>query len=269
MPDRPLPLPDSDELASVVTVAELRRIYRVLYERRDDPPTRAEVEAALEEMTGEKHSQRGRRARDLYPIFDIQKTRERRPRYQLLGWATTPASARRPMSRRLRAEVLAPQRCAMCGRTPLDDGVRLVVDHVLPIDWGGSDDPDNLQPLCDDCNGGKKNLFSSFGGLDLIRAAALQDEPHRRIGQLLKQQVGTWMPGAVISAVASHGHYQEDWQKRTRELRTLGWKIEWRRQRNDQARTVTSYRVTKVGDWPEGNIAAEIRRRERLRRKSG
>jgi hypothetical protein len=42
------------------------------------------------------------------------------------------------------------------------------------------------------------------------------------------------VPSDLIGVVASAKQYQEDWQKRLRELRTLGWMIEYRRE-NDGA----------------------------------
>lgn len=41
--------------------------------------------------------------------------------------------------------------CASCKRP----GLRLVVDHVVPLALGGSGDASNLQALCDDCHGDK------------------------------------------------------------------------------------------------------------------
>ena len=38
-------------------------------------------------------------------------------------------------------------RCKMCGSTK-----RLTIDHIVPVAWGGPDDADNLQVLCQDCN---------------------------------------------------------------------------------------------------------------------
>ena len=45
--------------------------------------------------------------------------------------------------------------CQACGATPAD-GIKLVMDHVIPVDWGGTTDFDNLRALCTDCNEGKK-----------------------------------------------------------------------------------------------------------------
>lgn len=41
--------------------------------------------------------------------------------------------------------------CPACGST----GIRLTVDHVVPIQLGGSNTVDNLQPLCKSCNSRK------------------------------------------------------------------------------------------------------------------
>jgi 5-methylcytosine-specific restriction endonuclease McrA len=42
-------------------------------------------------------------------------------------------------------------RCLACGRTDL----KLTKDHVLPVTQGGTDNADNLQPLCLSCNAAK------------------------------------------------------------------------------------------------------------------
>jgi hypothetical protein len=44
-------------------------------------------------------------------------------------------------------------RCRYCGATP--DVAELVIDHVIPVADGGSDEPDNLATACGDCNAGK------------------------------------------------------------------------------------------------------------------
>lgn len=41
--------------------------------------------------------------------------------------------------------------CQICGKT-LKDGVKLEVDHIIPVSRGGSDNLNNLQTLCFDCN---------------------------------------------------------------------------------------------------------------------
>lgn len=45
-------------------------------------------------------------------------------------------------------------RCRLCGSSA-SDGVRIEVDHVVPVSLGGGDDQSNLWTLCFDCNRGK------------------------------------------------------------------------------------------------------------------
>jgi len=49
--------------------------------------------------------------------------------------------------------------CRRCGRT-VSDGVKLAVDHKIPVDMGGDGSDENLWVLCEDCNLGKKHWFS-------------------------------------------------------------------------------------------------------------
>lgn len=49
-------------------------------------------------------------------------------------------------------------KCAHCG-TPLDRYTNLSVDHFIPLSKGGSNDPENLTVLCDDCNTLKSNMI--------------------------------------------------------------------------------------------------------------
>lgn len=50
-------------------------------------------------------------------------------------------------------------KCQHCGRTPaLHPGTVLVIDHVKPWSDGGETVLDNLQTLCEPCNGGKSNI---------------------------------------------------------------------------------------------------------------
>lgn len=67
---------------------------------------------------------------------------------------------RPPLSARTRWRVLDrdAHRCRACGRSGADFGVRLEVDHVIPISKGGSNEIGNLRTLCRRCNRGKGNL---------------------------------------------------------------------------------------------------------------
>jgi hypothetical protein len=89
----------------------------------------------------------------------------------------------------------------------------------------------------------------------------MHPEPYSRIGELLKAFRGDWVPSSLIGVVASMQQYQEDWQKRLRELRFLGWEIPSKRAKDRvTGRTNTWYRVEHWEPWPEGSIRAEVTR---------
>jgi 5-methylcytosine-specific restriction endonuclease McrA len=69
-----------------------------------------------------------------------------------------PLVYRTPIPKRLRFQVLRRDkyRCRLCGLTP-EDGVRLEVDHIVPVAKGGLSTPANLWTLCHPCNNGKSD----------------------------------------------------------------------------------------------------------------
>ena len=60
----------------------------------------------------------------------------------------------------LRFEILKRDnyRCQMCGVTA-KDGAALEIDHITPVAKGGTNDADNLQVLCRECNAGKSDSW--------------------------------------------------------------------------------------------------------------
>ncbi len=86
---------------------------------------------------------------------------------------------RKSTGKRLRFEIFKRDgfKCAYCGRSPPD--VLLVVDHVIPVAAGGTDDPLNLITACEPCNQGKsdKHLGDTSPPLrDQAAAAAAAEE---------------------------------------------------------------------------------------------
>jgi 5-methylcytosine-specific restriction endonuclease McrA len=263
----PLPEPGSPELAALVSDSAAREIYGLLYRRRDNPPTMREVEMYMADKTGKSDTHTNRRLRALRESgIDVPAVHLNGDyRYPLKGWRETgPRTGRPNISDKVEAQVLAPQRCAQCGKTPLEDGVKLVVDHKVPRQWGGGDEIENLQPLCERCNGGKQAWYATYDThADQIREAILHDEVHRRIGELLKALEGEWVYTELIGIVASAQAYQEDYQKRLRELRTLDWVIPHVKRHHEGARVRTYYKCVSWEPWPDGPIITEIRRREK------
>lgn len=71
--------------------------------------------------------------------------------------ATDPAKSKRePLPAKLRYDILARDnyRCVKCGASA-KNGATLHVDHKKPVAHGGTNQPSNLQTLCDRCNFGK------------------------------------------------------------------------------------------------------------------
>lgn len=71
---------------------------------------------------------------------------------------------RSKMNNSLRYDVLQRDgfRCRICGRTS-NDGVKLHVDHIIPVAKGGKTELSNLRTLCDICNSGKRDKYDPYG----------------------------------------------------------------------------------------------------------
>lgn len=63
------------------------------------------------------------------------------------------------MNDQLRYEIMKRDkfRCVLCGRNAIDDGVKLHIDHFIPIAFGGKTEYNNLRTLCEECNLGKSS----------------------------------------------------------------------------------------------------------------
>ena len=259
-----LPEPSGPRLRRLRLSYQAREVYRLLFENRDKPLTMREIRDALQEIGTQE--QLDRRRRELNRYFEIEHVRRgTETSYRLVREKPEPPPEETGISERDRAAVLRHGRCAMCGRTPLVDRVKLQVDHKIPQAWGGNDEVENLQALCEQCNRGKKDFFASFDEYaDPIRKAIGYVTPHERIGEFLKAVAPEDVRSDVLEIVANAQTYQEDWQKRLRELRILGWRITTRRKKED-GRVRVYYKLIQDQPWPNGSIRAEIRRRERLR----
>jgi len=208
-------------------------------------------------------AQFGRRRRELYSWYEIaQAKRGRDFIYQYVGEREEPLDAQ-PINQKLRAFILWRDHstCQMCGRTPADH-IKLHVDHKIPRHWGGTTDEDNLWALCDKCDGGKKANFAAHDP-DLMRQLMTEKSVHKRIGDLLKIYEGKEVPSDLIEFVAN----RDDWPKRTRELRYLGWKIAVIKRKNERGRVKAWYRLDAWTSWPENaTLFIQEYERERARR---
>lgn len=73
------------------------------------------------------------------------------------------AEQRRLMTDSLRYDILVRDgfRCKICGASAAD-GVKLHVDHILPVSKGGKTEKSNLRTLCERCNLGKSDKIESL-----------------------------------------------------------------------------------------------------------
>jgi 5-methylcytosine-specific restriction endonuclease McrA len=217
-----------------------------------------------------------RRKRDLKKWFIIEKIRttptiQGKKRtvvlYKYKG-ERTGVTDEGQVSQRDRAEVLhaAHGSCQMCGMTIEKHGITLVVDHKKPRDWGGTNAPENLWAICEQCNAGKKAYFSSLRlDAEMMKKVAAYDSVHVRIGELLKAVgVGNRTPSMLLEIVAD----QDDWQKRLRELRypVIGWQIETLGYKGASQRKQVDYVLREYKPWPDDPTKA-IRQFEHDRRR--
>lgn len=77
---------------------------------------------------------------------------------------STKENQRLLMTKSLRYDVLKRDgfKCVLCGATA-SDGVKLHVDHIIPIAKGGKTELSNLRTLCENCNLGKRDKYDPSG----------------------------------------------------------------------------------------------------------
>jgi 5-methylcytosine-specific restriction endonuclease McrA len=210
-----------------------------------------------------EQAQLDRRRRELRKWYRIEKKRAGAETiYVYRGRLAKPVESA-GVSLRKRAAILAVAhgRCQMCGRTVVEHGIVLVVDHKIPRDWGGSDDEENLWAICEECNAGKKAHFASLDQ-SLMRQVMKHESVHVRIGELLRASRGKPVTSDLIAIVAG----QDDWKKRTRELRYLGWQIDVGRKKLPSGRVRSAYTLNRFAEWPP-DPSAWIRKYEADRAK--
>lgn len=113
-------------------------------------------------------------------------------------------------------------RCKSCGRSP-DDGVKLTVDHIIPVDWDGKNELDNYQTLCEDCNYGKQAWVAGQPP-EIMKSIMEHQTVESRIEALFEAFPNQDVPSTLIHTV-SRGAF--DWQRALRRVRQrTGKKIE-------------------------------------------
>ena len=72
-------------------------------------------------------------------------------------------SSLRTATKKLRFELFKRDNftCQYCGRNVKNDGIKIVIDHVIPYSKGGKTEMNNLVTACKDCNSGKIDILLS------------------------------------------------------------------------------------------------------------
>lgn len=189
-------------------------------------------------------------------------------KYVYEGEKTIPAADDGAISAKLRAAVLnaAHGRCQMCGRTIADDNIKLQADHKIPRTWGGKTEMDNLWALCQLCNGGKRDFFANFDDAQMQKIVKL-DSVYARLAEILNLNVGKPVESWVLEFVANVNDFQEDWQKRLRELRYPGIDmiITITKTKNAAGKVTSAYTLQKPKKLPTNHraIIAEGNRKKK------
>ena len=98
---------------------------------------------------------------------------------------------RKPVSKRMRFEVLKRDRftCQYCSAKP--PKVPLEVDHIMPVSKGGENVMNNLITACFDCNRGKSNIELTAVPESMVQKMELRSialEQQKQFSRLLKRE---------------------------------------------------------------------------------
>lgn len=137
------------------------------------------------------------------------------------------------ISKRLRFEILRRDghRCRYCG-AGADNGVELVVDHVLPEALGGKTESDNLVTACEPCNSGKASTVPDADQVAAVSqdaarwAAAIQAAAVEMLGERhATAEANEWFRTRWNRWVRSDGSNEPlpaDWADTIERFRSLG-----------------------------------------------
>ena len=152
-----------------------------------------------------------------------------------------------------RAKILlqANGRCQMTGKTIKDDGIKLVIDHRVPREWGGTSHEDNLWAICEEMNIAKRHFCATLPKSVMQKCMGF-DDPTQRIGELLKAFDGKFVPRWLLEIVGM----DDEWTRRLRELRDLGWRVDSVRAKGERGRHKFVYKLVESKPWPSDVRAA-------------
>lgn len=104
-------------------------------------------------------------------------------------------------------------RCQRCGRGP-EDGVKLAVDHKIPVDLGGETTIDNLWTLCTECNGGKQSFFSDEES-ELLKEISKLRSAYKKLIKYFETHPNVIIDPIKLGVIAD----VRDWERTLRRVR--------------------------------------------------
>jgi hypothetical protein len=215
---------------------------------------------------GDDQEHLDRRLRDLDPHHVIERTKSgNRVIYHWVKERPVGEWDYSAISKKTRAAVLhdAHGVCQMCGRSIKDDAIKLHIDHKIPQEWGGTSVAENLWAICSVCNEGKRSFFATFDAQTMKQVLAYPSV-HRRLLEALRLKPGDWFDFDFLKFVANFDDYQDDWQKRLRELRYFGITIDVSKVKNGR-RVSSRYRIAKDSSNLPEDLSAAARKFEKER----
>lgn len=134
-------------------------------------------------------------------------------------------SPRQGLSQKLKYEIQNRDghRCQSCGKG-VEDKVKLHVDHKIPLDWGGSNLPENLWILCSTCNEGKKNFFKDDFDPEIMKLVTAQSSGYQKLKVLFENSPGIKFTPSILQGISGI----RDWTRTIRDIRTKhNYNLEW------------------------------------------
>ena len=104
--------------------------------------------------------------------------------------------------------------CQMCGRNVKDDHIKIHIDHIVPLSWGGETVIENLQCLCKDCNEGKKN-WEAGENPDLMMEISKSTNTEDRLRLYFEYYPNKEIPVSKLSVIAR----TREWTRQLRRIR--------------------------------------------------
>ena len=124
-------------------------------------------------------------------------------------------------------------KCAYCGKNPREDGIKLAIDHKIPVEFGGPTEFNNLQPLCEGCNHGKKSFFRDEDP-EMLKKIFSASSDEARLKIFFDYHLGLDIPVQKIVPFVSG----REWMRSLRRLREKGYQVQYSRAKD-------SYTVTR------------------------